>query len=47
MTPPEVLVSRAHEKFDPARTLIDQPTRRFLATFFEAFSVWVTRLTTL
>ena len=33
MTQPEVLVSRAHDKFDQAGTLIDQATRRFLATF--------------
>lgn len=38
MTQPEVLVARAHEKFDQAGTLIDQATRRFLATFLEAFS---------
>ena len=46
MTQPEVLVSRAHEKFDSAGALIDQPARRFLAAFLEAFSAWVSRFST-
>jgi chromate reductase, NAD(P)H dehydrogenase (quinone) len=41
MTQPEVLVARAHEKFDQAGMLIDQATRGFLARFLEAFSQWV------
>src|SRR5712692_4218329 len=43
LTQPEVLVARAHEKFDQAGTLIDQATRGFLATFLQAFSAWVAR----
>jgi chromate reductase len=41
MTQPEVLVARAHEKFDQAGALIDQATRGFLARFVEAFSEWI------
>ena len=44
MPQPEVLVARAHEKFDPAGVLIDQGTRSFLAKFLESFAAWVTRL---
>jgi chromate reductase len=43
MLQPEVLVSRAHEKFDGDGRLVDQPTRRHLAGFLEAFSHWVAR----
>jgi len=35
---PEVLVARAHEKFDPDGRLIDQATRDFLATFLHRFA---------
>ena len=41
MTQPEVLVARAHEKFDQAGALIDQATRGFLARFLEGFSEWI------
>jgi len=34
---PEVLVARAHEKFDADGQLTDQPTRDFLATFLQRF----------
>jgi chromate reductase len=34
---PEVLVGRAHEKFDADGRLVDQATRNFLATFLERF----------
>jgi chromate reductase len=44
MPQPEVLVSRAHEKFDAAGTLTDERTRTFLVTFLEQFAVWITRL---
>ena len=46
MTQPEVLVARAHEKFDQAGTLIDQATRGLLAKYLEAFSGWVARFAT-
>jgi chromate reductase, NAD(P)H dehydrogenase (quinone) len=35
---PEVLVGRAHEKFDADGRLVDQATRHFLATFLERFT---------
>jgi chromate reductase len=35
---PEVLVGRAHEKFDADGRLVDQATRNFLATFLERFT---------
>jgi chromate reductase len=40
---PEVLVGRAHEKFDSDGRLTDQRTRQFLALFLEAFSAWIGR----
>ncbi len=43
MAQPEVLVARAHEKFDQNGTLIDDGTRRVLTGFLEAFSAWVQR----
>jgi chromate reductase len=41
MTQPEVLVARAHEKFDQGGALIDQATRGHLEAFLKAFSDWV------
>ena len=35
---PEVLVARAHEKFDADGRLVDQATRDFLATFLQRFT---------
>jgi chromate reductase, NAD(P)H dehydrogenase (quinone) len=43
MTQPEVLIARAHEKFDANGVLTDQSTRGFLAQFLEAFTEWVVR----
>lgn len=43
MAQPEVLVARAHEKFDQEGRLIDEATRGFLTTFLKAFSDWVAR----
>ena len=43
MPQPEVLVFRAHEKFDAEGRLTDQPTRQFLGTFLTAFEAWVRR----
>jgi chromate reductase len=43
MTQPEVLVARAHEKFDANGVLTDAATRRFLAKFLESLSGWVAR----
>ena len=40
---PEVLVARAHEKFDANGQLTDDPTRKFLALFLNEFAAWVTR----
>jgi hypothetical protein len=37
----QLLVARAHQKFDQTGTLIDQATRGFLATSPETFSAWV------
>jgi chromate reductase len=34
---PEVLVARAHEKFDGDGRLVDQPTREFLGIFLQRF----------
>ena len=41
---PEVLVARAHEKFDSDGRLTDQATRDFLATFLQQFADLIARL---
>ncbi len=41
LTQPEVLVARAHEKFDSAGRLTDAATRDFLANFLQRFAEWV------
>ena len=41
MIQPEVLVSRAHEKFDKAGRLTDESTRSFLGKFLERFEIWI------
>ena len=41
---PEVLVGRAHEKFDAGGNLTDEATRKFLVLFLEEFARWVGRL---
>ena len=43
MPQPEVLVFRAHEKFDADGKLTDEPTRQHLRTFLTAFEAWVRR----
>ena len=45
MAQPEILVARAHEKFDASGTLTDASTRAFLAKFLSAFVDWVARFT--
>jgi chromate reductase, NAD(P)H dehydrogenase (quinone) len=42
---PEVLVGRAHEKFDPDGRLVHQPTREFLAPFLQRFADLIARFT--
>lgn len=42
---PEVLVGRAHEKFDSVGRLTDESTRKFLVLFLEEFANWLGRLT--
>jgi chromate reductase len=44
MLQPEVLVSRAHEKFDRDGRLSDQATRTFLRQYLETFHGWATRM---
>ena len=41
---PEVLVGRAHEKFDSDGRLTDETTRKFLLLFLEEFAKWIGRL---
>jgi chromate reductase len=41
---PEVLVGRAHEKFDSDGRLTDDRTRQFLVLFLEEFAHWIGRL---
>lgn len=44
MLQPEVLVSRAHEKFDGEGRLTDEATRKHLAGFLERFAEWIERV---
>ena len=44
MPQPELLVFRAHEKFDEAGQLADEATRKYLLRFLVAFGDWVRRL---
>lgn len=43
MPQPEVLVGRAHEKFDAEGRLTDDTTRKFLGQFLALFVEWVAR----
>jgi chromate reductase len=43
MPQPEILVFRAHEKFDDDGRLIDETTVKYLAAYLEAFAVWIER----
>jgi len=43
MPQPELLVFKAHEKFDPEGRLIDEATRTYLVRYLEAFRDWVRR----
>ena len=40
---PEVLVGRAHEKFDSNGRLTDDTTQKFVVLFLEAFAAWIGR----
>jgi chromate reductase len=44
MPQPELLVFRAHEKFDAEGRLVDEATRERLAAYLVAFAAWVRRL---
>lgn len=43
MNQPEVLIPRAHERFDASGQLIDEPTRQLLARYAAAFVAFVHR----
>jgi chromate reductase len=43
MPQPELLVFRAHEKFDEEGRLIDEETGRYLERYLTAFAAWVRR----
>ena len=43
MLRPEVLVGRAHERFDAEGRLTDEATRRFLSDFLRQFVDWIRR----
>lgn len=44
MLQPEVLVGRAHERFDAEGNLTDQKVRDYLVAFLERFADWIERL---
>jgi chromate reductase len=44
MPQPEILVFRAHEKFDGEGRLTDEATAKFLGQYLVAFAAWVRRL---
>jgi chromate reductase len=41
MLQPELLVGRAHEKFDPTGRLIDDATSQFVKEFLSRFAAWL------
>ena len=44
MPQPEILVYRAHEKFDAEGRLTDEKTREYLGKFLAAFAQWIRRV---
>lgn len=44
MPQPEILVARAHEKFDEEGRLTDETTRTYLGRYLVALAAWVDRL---
>mgnify|MGYP001561267580 CR=1 FL=1 len=44
MGKPEMMVTAAHDKFDPNGALTDEKTREKLGEFLEAFGGWIKRL---
>lgn len=44
MPQPEILVFRAHEKFDEVGNLTDEKTAEFLRKYLEALNAWVERM---
>lgn len=46
MPQPEILVYRAHKKFDDKGRLTDEPTRKYLAMYLEALQEWVMKFAT-
>jgi chromate reductase, NAD(P)H dehydrogenase (quinone) len=43
LPPPELLVARAHERFDAELRLTDEGTRRLLADVLRRFELWIAR----
>jgi chromate reductase len=43
MNRPEVMIAAAHNKFDAAGKLTDQPTRDFMAAYLVALQAWIAR----
>jgi hypothetical protein len=43
LPPPELLIARAHEKFDSDLQLVEESTRRVLTTMLERFAIWIAR----
>ncbi len=43
LPPPELLVARAHERFDAELRLTDEGTRRLLADVLRRFALWIAR----
>ena len=43
LPPPELLVARAHERFDKGLRLVDETTRKMLADLLVRFSRWIER----
>jgi chromate reductase len=44
MNKPEVMVMKAHEKFDEHGKLIDEATQKFLADFMQALKEWTAKI---
>jgi chromate reductase len=46
MPQPELLIFKAHEKFDANGNLVDDATAKYLQRYLDAFATWVERLAT-
>ncbi len=44
MVKPEILVNRAHQKFNDEGTLTDEKTREYLSSYLDSFASWIQKV---